>query len=762
MSESANNEPSDLPQRYLRPGGSTALQRYQPAFEPEPGETAAFEHYLQVLGRRKWLLLAVALTVLLVAALQVFTTTPLYKATAVVQIDPENPNILPYEEVEGSRALLGKEEYLWTQAKKLQTRELARRVVEKSKLADNPLFTEPTRRGILLDVVGDVASAASGLFGSAASASTDERVLTSRFQQLLEVRPLRNTRLIEVSFESPDSELAALVANTVAEEFIEQHLESKFDATTRATQFLGKQLEELQLRVERSEQELLRYAKERNIVNLGDRETIARKRLEDFSDELTRAKGELIAQQARHETVRTVDLRDLPESLKTPPIRELETRISQKDGELAGLADRYGPEWPTVKTLRSELAELRQQLETAKRQALGGVRQEYELVQRRYAELDAASGEQRSLVDKLNEDSIQYNILKRESDSNKELYQGLLQRLKEASVSAGLRSSNVRVVDPARPPRLAASPRKARALALALILGLLVGTGIAFLVEALDNTVKTADDVWEQLGLPALGVVPHFQLAGAGKSRSRRVEAPILVSPECAVVGKNRVLEAYRSLRTSLLLSHSGTPPQTILVTSALPGEGKTTTAVNIAMALAQTGARTLLVDLDLRKPGLAGIFGIAAEQGMSTYLSGNSDLSSQIRPTRYDGLFVVPAGLVAPNPAELIGAERMALGLQLATEHFAYVVFDTPPALAITDALILSPKVDGVILVARSGRTPRKALQRAASQVLAVGGKLLGVLINDVDLDETGYGYGGYHGYYGKYLDAAAGEESS
>lgn len=760
MSEPTDDPSRNLPQRYLGPEGPSALQRYAPVFEPAPEETVSLEHYLQVLNRRKWLLLAVALTVLVVAALQVFTTTPLYKSVAVVQIDPENPNILPYEEIEGSRTQLGKEEYLWTQAKKLQTRELARRVVEKLQLADNPLFTVPPRRGILRDLLGDVSSALGGLFRGAAPAGLDERILTARFQARLEVRPLRNTRLIEVSYASPDAELAAQVANTVTQEFIEQHLESKFNATARATQFLGKQLEELQLKVEKSEQELLRYARERNIVNLGDRETIARKRLADLSDDLTRAKSELISQQAHHETVRGLNLSDLPESLKTAPIRELETRISQKDGELAALANRYGPEWPSVKTLTSELVELRQQLELAKRQALGGVRQESELANRRFAELEAAASEQRALVDKLNEDSIQYSILKRESDSNTELYQGLLQRLKEAGVSAGLPSSNVLVVDRAEPPRLAASPRKLQALALALILGLFLGTGAAFVVEALDNTVKTTDDV---PGLPALGVVPHFELVGESKKgRGRHLEVPVLVSATSELVGKNRVLEAYRSLRTSLLLSHSGTPPQTLLVTSALPGEGKTTTAVNIAMAFAQTGARTLLVDLDLRKPSLGRIFGIQSEQGMTTYLSGNSDLASQIRPTAHANLFVVPAGLVAPNPAELIGSERMAAGLQLVSESFTYVVFDTPPALAISDALILSPRVDGVILVARGGQTPRKALQRAGAQVLAVGGKLLGVLINDVDLEGTAYGYGGYYGYYDKYFDAAADHEKT
>ena len=757
-------------QPYVPPDRASALQRYEPRpFDEVEEETVSLEHYIQVVLRRKWLLLSVALTVLFLATLQVFTATPIYEATSTLQIDPEDQKVLPYEQVEsgavgGSRDL---EQYLWTQAEKLQSQGLASRVVERLDLSQEPAFTEPARKGVLIDVMSGLREVASFLIAGAGDEDEgDSRKLVSDFLDQLTVRPLRNTRLIEVTFASPEAELAAEVANSLGEEFIEQHLEGKFEATSRATQFLEKQLEDLQIQVEQSEQDLLRYAQEQNIVNLTERETIAKKRLADLSDELTAAETEYLSEQARFTATRSATTEVFPEVLKSESMRDIEEKLSTLEAELSGLSSLYGPEWPRVKTLRSEIAGLRIQLSAQQRKALSSTSQEAALAGDRRARLQAAVAEQRTLVDRLNEASIQYNILKRESESNKDLYEGLLQRLKEAGVSAGLRSSNIRIADQATVPRFAASPKKARSLALALVLGLFLGTGLVFLVDALDNTLKGADDVTDTLGLPSLGVIPRLEAAGTARkwgafgSNGDGPRAPFLAFGAEGVKGKGRVLEAYRSLRTSLLLSHSGKPPKTILVTSALPGEGKSTTAANTAIALAQTGAPTLLMDLDMRKPTLASAFEIPSDQGMSTFLSGNSDFSSRIQQTRFANTFVIPAGPPPPNPAELLSSERTDMVFTLMHEYFTYMVIDSPPVLEISDALLLSPAVDGVILVARAGKTPRKAIGKAAAQIMAVGGTLLGVLVNGADLDRLGYGYGYGYGYgsyggtYGRYFD--------
>ena len=379
--------------------GPGALQRYQrPRFEEPDEETVSLEQYLQILLRRKWLLVSVALTVVLLALLQVFTTTPIYRATATIQIDPEDQKVLPYEQVEsvtvsGSRNL---EQYLWTQAEKLRSRGLARRVVRALSLADNEAFTKPTRKGVLTDLKLNARSLVSRLFADSATGVVDERALIASFLGRLSVQPMRNTRLIQVSFDSPDPELAAQVANTLSEEFIEQHLEGKFDATTRATVFLEKQLEDLQIKVERSEQALLRYAQQQNIVNLGERETIARKRLADLSDELTRAETGYLSEQARYAATQAATLESFPEILKTDAMRGLEQRLSTLEGELSGLSNVYGPEWPRVKTLRSEIAGLEAQLDAQKRQALSSARQEAALAGNRQAQARGGGGRSRT------------------------------------------------------------------------------------------------------------------------------------------------------------------------------------------------------------------------------------------------------------------------------------------------------------------------------------------------------------------------------
>jgi len=686
----------------------------------------------------------------------------MYRATARLQVDPEGDKIVPFQEVAGSEMAGGwfMENYMWTQTENLQSQSLALRVVKELDLANDPAFNASVHPGALVSLKNGLAKLVRAPFAIGKKKSSGESTpvemdaaAAAKLAGAVSAQPVRNTRLIEVSYTSPDPELSARVVNVLTEEFIEQNLQGKFDATNRASDFLRQQLEELQIQVEKTEQELLDYAKRNNIVNLSDRETIARKRLADLSDQLTETEAGLIADQARYEASQSATLQAFPEGLKNDAIYRLEQRLSEARSRLAGFSSRYGPEWPSVKETRLEIAELEQQLQAQKRQALTSARQDYELSSDRHGKLEEAVAKQRSLVDDLNVSSIQYRILEREVSSNKELYEGLLQRLKEAGVAAGLRSSNVRIADVAEPPGGRFTPRRGRTIALAMILGLFLGTGIVFLLEALDNTLKTPDDVTQHLGLPALGTVPSLDESARGLDRGswplavrEVVGYPRLVYDE-GKLPNARALEAYRSLRTALLLSHSGKPPQTILITSAVPGEGKSTTAANTAIALAQTGARTLIVDLDMRKPSLGEAFGIKAEQGMSTFLSGMSDLSSQIRETGLPNLMMVPAGPKAPNPAELIGSKRMATGMQLMREYFTYVVIDSPPVLELSDAMVISQYVDGVILVARGGKTPRKAVQRASDLLLQIGAKLLGVLVNNVRPGQGGYGYYGSMG---------------
>ncbi|RPJ86578.1 MAG: polysaccharide biosynthesis tyrosine autokinase [Acidobacteria bacterium] len=580
------------------------------------------------------------------------------------------------------------------------------------------------------------------------------RDVLDTFRDRLEVAQVPNSRLVEIRWVSPDPTLAAAVSDTLAEEFIEQNLQTKFEANTRATEFLKKQLQDMKGKVEKSEQELVKYARENNIVNIGpDRGSMVLQTLEDLNRQMTTVEGELIGKTADYQAVRDATPESFPQSLRTPSISLLEERLFGLQQNLASLSAQFGSEWPAVIQVRQQIQEVEKQLLREKKETINRVQSEYRVAVNRRQMLLGALNRQKAEANQLNQDSIQYNILQREVDTNRQLYEGLLQRLKETGISAGMRASNIHVVDHAEVPEAPYSPQRAADLALGLGVGLFLAIGLAFLMEYLDNTLKTPEDMEQSLGLPSLGVIPAMADLPAGSSRllasrnesgDSKTDLPAAISP-----ARFRVWEAYRSLRTSILLSHSGKPPKVIMVTSSVPGEGKTTTVANTGIVLAQTGARTLLIDLDMRKPALASTFGYNGNQGISAYLSGNGDLSSQIRQTSYPNLFLLPAGFRPPNPAELIGSERMESALRLLGDYFKYILIDTPPILSVTDGLLLCPHVDGVVMVIKGGSTPKEAARKAGNHLTSVGARILGALINNVDMNAPEYSY-----YYRHYFD--------
>ena len=750
--------PPAAPAVRSEPLAATLLQQ----IEPETDEGFPVARVLRLLAARRWLVLSVLAVVVLVAALQVLTTTPLYRSVAQIELEPETPNLLPGEMVpDVSLSPKGREEYIATQARKLQTRSLARGVIERLDLANQPSFTEEPGKGFFVDRGRDLLALMRRILGGGAG-PVDERVLVDRFLDQLGVQVVRNTRLVEVSFTSADPALSKTIVNTVVETFIEQSLASRFEATNTVADFLSEQLRDLESTVEASEQRLIEYARDNDIVSLNERETIDLEKLADLTDELTRVESELIEQRARYQWVLGATVDDFPKALADAPIQQLDDQAATLRRELAGLSSRYGPEWPAVKQLEREIREVDGQLRSAKQAAIDGAKSQYEVALDRFRRLSETADQQRRVVDQLNRDSIQYDILEREAATNKQLYEGLLQRLKAAGVSAGLTWSNIHLADPAVEPRRPAYPRRGLALAVSLVLGLFLGVGAAFAAEALDDTFNSAEEVAQTLRLPALGIIPVLEPSGEGTElvpEDGSGPTPIIAYAHARNF-QDPSWESYRSLRTSLLLSHSGKPPQTIVVTSALPGEGKSTTVANTAIVLAQTGARTLVLDLDMRRPTMATLFGVSSKQGMSTFLTGNSDLSSLVQETSFPNLFLVAAGPAAPNPAELVGADRMREGLALLLDYFDYIVIDSPPCLEITDALVLAPMVDGVLMVVRASRTPRELVRKASDRMLRVGGKILGVLVNAADLRRSQYGY--YHGYYNSYYgsDASGGSQ--
>ena len=738
-------------QRHPVPVEPTKEAQWLPPDDQE-GEIDILD-YFRVIRKRKWLILAVLVSVFALASIQTFTVTPTYQSIAKLQIDPENANILPFENVAGtSQGFLLMEAYLQTQFRILRSRTLARRVIERLNLAEEPVFSENISSGffsiesLMGLVIPLISSTDEGVDqDQELNQSHQEQALVNRFLGSLDVTPIPSSRLVEVSYTSHQPWFAEKVVNALAEEFIDFNLQYKFDATTRATDFLQTQLLELKMEVERAEEELISYAHEHGIMNVdptlwSDAHHHVISKLTDLNQEMTRVQVDLVSRTARYEGVKDATAADFPQHLQNEVIYALEISLFELEQKVANLSIRFGPEWPELKEASNEVAEVRRQLSREKQKAIEEEHVAHAAAVEHHKMLEGLLQEQEARTIKLNEDSIQFNILNREVTSSKLLYEGLLQRLKEAGVSAGLKSSNIHIADRGEIPRGMFRPRIFLNLIVGLMAGLLLGVAAAFVTEHVDDTLKTPDQVESFLSIPSLGLVPSI----AGDGDQRTMAAKSLQSrsllPHSDVTP--RVWEAYRALRTSILLSHSGQPPRTMLVTSSFAKEGKTTTVLNTGIVLAQTGARTLLIDLDMRKPNLAKRLGLGNEQGMSSFLSGNVDLSSIISKTAIPNLSCVAAGPTPPNPAELTGSERMLAGIDLLQQYFKYIVIDSPPILSVTDPLVLSPRVDGVILVIKGGKTPKGAVQKSSSLLQDVGANILGAIVNDVDVSSSEYYY--------------------
>jgi capsular exopolysaccharide synthesis family protein len=443
----------------------------------------------------------------------------------------------------------------------------------------------------------------------------------------------------------------------------------------------------------------------------------------------------------------------LPAARGNDVISSLLKRKSDLDEAYAEALDQYGPNYPKVLRLQAQQKEVEQNLAAARKTMVESVEQEFSTARSHVELLQEALDKQKAEANDLAEKLVQYHILQHDAESNKQLYDGLLQKLKEAGITAGLRSSNIRVVDPALAPASPSRPQKARNILLAILVGLVGGVGLALFREYLDNTVKSPDDIETLTGLPSLAVVPS--LPGMQTSHSRFSRLAREVAPQSGsgprvellsyIQPKSQISEAFRALRTSLLLSQADHPPQVILVTSALPREGKTTAAVNLAVTLAQLGDRTLLMDSDLRKPGIRRALNltIGKEMGLSSYLAGVSTLDEVIIPhPTINNLSALTTGPVPPSPADLLSSHRMREAIVELRHRFKFIVIDSPPVMAATDAVILSALTDGVLLVVRSGETPKEAFTRTRDLLAAVKCRLLGVVLNAVDSSAPDYYY--------------------
>jgi polysaccharide biosynthesis transport protein len=729
-----------------------AVTRESMVVDVAPEDVPHLLDYWELILKRRWLVLTCVLVVFTTVAIGTLKEKPVYEAKVEIEIDPEPPDVVNFKEVVSLGNSGDFASYQATQYKLIQSRALAREVVTDLKLYENPEFIRPRYLFGLIEgavpplpqnIDEDPPGASSPLFKNA----------VAYFQSSVDVNPVRNSNLADVTIDCHDPNLAATVANKLADDYANFNLETKYNETMKASAWLKNKIADMQIAVEKADNRLAEYARANGIVFVNDKETLVTAHLSQVATSLTGAQNDLIGIGTLYDQVKAGHIETLPGIIDNPLVQDLQRRKTDLERQYSDLSVEYKPDYPRVKEIQKQMDAIDKQIEQQKKTASKTIVDQYNNARERVKKLNDALNEAKNEQNDLAEKTIQFNIIKRESDSNHELYDGLLTRMKEANVSAGLGASNIRVIDSAVVPSGPVKPRVLLNLTLGLIAGLGLGVGLAFFQEYLDKTLKTPDDVEQYLRLPSLGVVPRFAIAGgkdgkhdeallASGSNGHHALAPgVQTDPQS--------LEAFRSLRTSVLLSASPVP-RLILVTSALPSEGKTTTAVNLGATLASLGNRVVVVDCDMRRPSVHRSTGVENAPGFVQCLTGHVDLKAAVLPVPgVESLSVIPCGPIPPNPAEVLSAPLTADLLRRLRTQFEYVLVDSPPLLSVADSRILATLVDAVVLVARAHATPYDVVRRARTLLYGSGARILGVALNDLDL-ERGFGSQQYQYGYG------------
>ncbi len=739
--------------REIQPAQNLDLGRLAgPQFYPQlPSHDSPISDYWNVLRKHKWTVLGCLATIFSLVAIASLRMPKVYEASGKIAINKPD-NSLNFQNTATFSLDYYDPSELETQVKILQSDDLALEVIRSLNLDRRPEFggqASPAPSPDLdPDPLQDPARASSLLGG---------------FTGNLRVAVSQNSRIIEVHYRSPDPQTAANVVHTLMQTYIEDDRKKRFDATMAASDWLQNQLVDMQMKVESSQEKLVRYQKEHEILGIDEKQNITTEKLDELNKALTAAESERMDRESFYRLVESGDpdavaagaggLDVGPQSASALLDTLLAKRADLKI-QVADLNTQFGPSYPKLAQLNNQLKEVDSEVQGEMKKIVSKVRGQYMTALGRENLLHDALEKQKQEANKLNESAIEYNMLKRDADTYRALYEGILEKLKEASVSAGLKANNFVIVDDSRPPSYPIEPNIPRNLGFALILGLASGVGLAFLLEGLDNTIRTTEQAHMISGLPSLGMIPlGSKSAREGPDSKRLVIASSKEAVELVtqVRPQSQMAESYRALRTSLLLSNLGAPPKVIMVTSALPQEGKTTTSINCAVVLAQKGVRVLLIDADLRRPSIHKTLGMGPRSGLSNVLTGSNTLEQCItRTSILPNLFVLPAGTPPPNPAELLASGDMRDVLAQLREQYDHIVVDTPPSLSVTDAVVLSPRADAVVLVIRSGQTTKQSLRRARDILSQVSAKVIGVLLNAVDLSSPDYYY--YYEYQGKY----------
>jgi len=732
-----------------------------------------FRNYWRVLHKHVRLIVSVLLAALLLCVAYLVTATPQYTAKSTVLIEPSAAQI--YNLGDNARGLneppveSADHDYYKTQYDILASRSLAVEVIRYLDLQSNEYFNDNGKQGLVGGLISEFRTWVNNLRAhseaGADQANPDvQSALIDAYLGRLQIVPKLGTSLVVVSFSSPDPALSARIVNAHVRAYIRQSIELRSQAGKNAQEFLEQKLVELKQRVEKSEAALNQYRRERGIVtfSLNDKGEVLSQRLKELNTDLTKAASTRIGLESQQQLIAKGDYESLPEVISNALVQKLKEDHAQLAVQYASMSNRFNPGYQPLDDLKVKLDESEDDLNQAISSVATGVEADYRAAVASEAKLQAEIAEVKAQAMALNDASLQDAVLAREVESSRQLYKAVLERMNEVGVSADVPASNVSVVDPANPPKAPSSPNLPLSLSLSLFVGLSGGLGLAFLVDSLDDRLKSPREVEAFLGLPTLGMVPDFAAL-----ESRRGYGAVYTSKGGANTGlenkangksgkelvvtpnANAASEAYRTIRTAIAFSRAGDPPRTVLISSAVLGEGKTVTSVNVAAAFGQLGGRVLIIDADIRRPRCHKILNLDNGAGLTEVLVGQTELQKAIRTTSAPGLFLLSAGSPAPSPAELLGSKQMQQLLEAVSERFDYVIVDSAPIMPVSDAMTLSTMLDGVLVVV-SAHTPKQAVHEACVRLGHVGAKILGVVLNKLDVTSPDFHY--HHRYSYRY----------
>lgn len=748
MTDNDPKERQDVPgEAPISPAPVMDAGHPQAVMLPVHGRMLHLRDYLKIVSKRRWMVGTVFLMVSVGTAIYNYTTTSVYAARVKLLIEAGEPNYISFREVVETKTTL---DYYQTQYDLLKSRSLALKTIKTLKL-DNGLPSANNRSlksyiYLPLNWVADLFTKKETVSTApqtpiAEEASQDAGAIDSLLSALT-VSPVRNSRIVNLVVESPDPQLAMQVANAHARGFIEQNTEFKFTTAKEATDWLSDRLAEQKKLVEDAEAALQRYREQHDVIPTEDSDNIVVQKLSQLNSSLTEAKTNRLTKEAYYTQLKAVQ--NDPSALDSFPDVLKNTAIQSKRDQLATLrrqeqdmvqVRQLGPVHPDLVKVRNDIAGLDRQLQMDIANVVRLVKADYDgaLAQERNL-MDALETQKRDVLS-MSREGIPFGVLKREAESTRAIYQKLLEQAKQTGVSNQLRTTNVRVVDFAELPRSPARPDRRGNMATGLLAGLALGLVMALFFEYFDNRIKTPEELTADLGLPSLGLLPLV------RKTDTVTGYPLLSDASSA-----KLKEAFRTLRANVVFSSAEPGSRSLVITSTGPSEGKTLVASNLAIALAEADLRVLLVDADMRRPKQHDVFGLKREPGLSDLLVGGAKASEAVRKTSTANLWVLPAGRIPPNPAELMGSARFDEFFRSLKDHFDWVLIDTPPVMAVSDASVVAHKVTGVLFVVGAEMVSKHAAATALAQLKNGRAKLIGGVLNRVDIDRNPYYYSQYY----------------